>query len=236
MSVVIVPLAGPDFYTEKFGIRPLFPVSGLPLIEFVLPRRPWFSACVSGESQLIFVLRDVGLHTQKMKRFLEDRFPFARAVILSHLTHGAPMSALAGLSLASDFKAPVVVDLCDIYFDTDFDLDRHFAQHPEVDAVVPSFQSNDSKFSYLELDGMNVRKAREKMVISSSASAGVYIFRDAAAYFRCMTFCIETPEYCKIGSSYFVCPSVNGLIRDGRQVHAVTVGGARPIGELFHDE
>lgn len=232
MCLVIVPLAGPDFHSEKFGIRPLFRVGQTPLIEHVLSGRPWLSRT---DTQLVFVLRETGEHTSVVQAFLRTRYPRSQTVVLGDLTTGAPFSALAGLALSRQHAQPVVVDLADISFDIDLDPAAYFRDNVDVDALVPCFRSDDPKFSYLELDGMRVLLAREKQVISANASAGVYVFRDSSTYLRALIHALEYPELSKVGSAYFVCPSVNGLISPTRHVHAIEVSGVQPVGALFHD-
>lgn len=232
MCLVIVPLAGPDFHSEKFGIRPLFRVGQTPLIEHVLSRRPWMS---QADTQVVFVLRETGEHTREMQEFLRAHYPRSQTVVLGDLTAGAPFSALAGLSLSQHHGQPVVIDLADISFDIDFDPKAYFQDNIDVDAVVPFFLSGDPKFSYLELDGARVLRAREKQVISANASAGVYVFRDSATYLRALIHALQQPEVSKVGSAYFVCPSINGLISLSRHVHAIEVSNVQPVGALFHD-
>lgn len=129
-----------------------------------------------------------------------------------------------------------MIDLADIAFSSRFDPGSFFQApgNEGVAAVIPYFQSTDPKFSYLRLQGSRVLEAREKMVISSHASAGVYIFRDTASYLEAAAYCIRTPAVCKVGGASFVCPSVNGLIAAGRSVEGVLIEDAEPIGGLFH--
>jgi CTP:molybdopterin cytidylyltransferase MocA len=232
MSLTIVPLAGPDFYTARFGIRPLYPVGGRTLIEHVLGSRAWLRDGAS--DTLVFVLREEGAHTATMRAFLAQRYPQAAVVVLDRLSAGAPLSALAGVALAQQPDTPLLIDLADIAFTLAWDPAQYFAAHPQVDAVVPYFESDDAKFSYLTLDGPRVLMAREKHVISSHASAGVYAFRDVASYLRALAYCVQHPHICRVGAALFVCPAVNGLITGTREVHALPVGQVEPVSALFH--
>ncbi|MES2823701.1 MAG: hypothetical protein V4732_08875 [Pseudomonadota bacterium] len=234
MSVVIVPLAGPDFYTPEFGIRPLFPMRGSTLIDYVLNKRSWMPEVRSGQGQLIFVLREVGVYTTQTLEYINKCFPFASTVVLGDLTHGASFSALAGLSLTKEFNTPVIIDLADIDYELTWDHDKYFQTYKNVDAVVPYFTSDNKKFSYLKLDGVRVLEAREKFVISSNASCGVYYFRNIDAYLRALIFSVQTPGICKYKESFFVCPSINGLIAGDREVHAINVNNVEPISAMFH--
>lgn len=233
MSTTIVPLAGPDFYSTQFGIRPLFPIAGVPLIEHVLLKRPWISQACK-DDRLIFVLRDEQPHTDIMRAFIKKKFPLAKVIILDHLTAGAPFSSLAGIALSNNHQEPVIVDLADIAFETSLNPEKYFAEHLVVDAIVPYFLSQDPKFSYLELDGKRIIRAREKKIISSYASAGVYCFRNTSTYMRAIKHILDHPEDCTINDVYFVCPSINGLIGCERETHAIEVQRAEPLSTLFH--
>jgi hypothetical protein len=235
MPLLIVPLAGPDFYSEKFGIRPLYPIGNLTLIETVFSSRPWISGNSLVSNQIVFVLRDEGPNTKIMQRFIKKKYPSAQTVLLSSYTVGAPLSALAGISIFTSHRSPVVIDLADISFDMPQDFNTYFFKHPNVDAIVPYFNSEDPKFSYLKLDGPNVIQASEKQIISSNASVGVYFFRDVVTYLKSIIFCLENPKICKCGNSFYICPSLNGLIVEGRQVHALEVKNVQPFSAMFRN-
>ncbi|MBI5447658.1 MAG: hypothetical protein HY939_02890 [Gammaproteobacteria bacterium] len=233
MCLILIPLAGPDFYTEQFGIRPLYPVGHTTLIEHVLAHRPWINDHDS--NQLVFILRDEGIHTKQVQTLIMKRFPSAHTVILSDLSAGAPLSALAGLALAKQYDTPVIIDLADIVFTMPQDVCAYFYSNPYVDAVVPYFDSSNPKFSYISLDGDVVTKAREKQLISTHASTGVYFFRNVTAYLQAMIYCFQHLDICKIGASFFICPSVNGLISQNRQVRAIKVTQVEDMSTLFHE-
>lgn len=151
MALIIIPLAGPDFYTEKFGIRSLYPLGDTTLIEHVLSNRFWMHDEI-GKNQIVFVLLDMGTHTKDMQGFIAQKFPLAHNVVLSSVSPGAPFSALAGLALSSDINAPVVIDLADIRFSLSLDIEAYFSHHPRVMGLIPYFQSGDPKFSYLRIE------------------------------------------------------------------------------------
>ena len=53
----IVPLAGPDIYTRKYGLKPAYEIDGEPLLFRALHSRNWYGHSLN-EEDLIFVLRD----------------------------------------------------------------------------------------------------------------------------------------------------------------------------------
>ncbi|MCA8906840.1 MAG: hypothetical protein KDA64_02930 [Rhodospirillaceae bacterium] len=228
----IVPLAGPDLKTEAYGFRPLLTVDGRTLLDAALDDRPWRGDLAG--SDYIFVLRDVpGL--AELTDVLDARWPGHRRVVLSAVTGGAMLSALAGLVLA-DAAAPVVVDLADILFSRmDGDLAGMFAGDPGLGAAVPVFQADDACYSYLEMrDGWAVRSV-EKQVISTHASAGVYVFRTPATYLAAAAWCLEHADAVTVRGLHFVCPMVNGVVAGGLRVAAPAVADANPVSKMFHE-
>ena len=155
-------------------------------------------------------------------------------MVLSSLSIGAPFSALAGLGLTKFYDSPIIVDLVDIKFTLSLNAEMYFANHPNSIGLIPFFKSNDSQFSYLQLDGMKVIETREKDVFSTNASVGVYLFRNLKSYLQAMIFALENPEKCIVNNSYYVCPIFNGLILGQLQVDAIMVQNAEPFGKLFH--
>jgi hypothetical protein len=235
MPLVIVPLAGPDFYTKEFGIRPLYQLSNRRfLIDTVLLNRPWVSSALRGDGRIIFVLRGFDIHTETMKNHIQNTYPNSAVVVMSDMSMGAPFSASAALSQIKESDGAVVIDLADIIFNTSIDVDKFFLENPSVSALAPYFYSSNKKFSYLKLVGSNVVETREKEVISSYASAGVYCFKKPQDFMEAFIFCINTPEVCKVNGSYFICPSLNGLLRLNKSVLAVEVNNPNPVGEIFH--
>ena len=233
MSLIIIPLAGPDFYTEKFGIRPLYPLGDSTLIEHVISTRFWVKHTDEG-NQIVFVLLDVGAPTKTMQDFIAKKFPTAHCVVLGNVSSGAPFSALAGLALSKQLTTPVIVDLADIGFSLSLNVEAYFANHPKVMGLIPYFESRSPKFSYLQIEGGKVLEAREKEVISNHASAGVYIFRNVQAYLEAILFAMRNPSKCTVNNLFYVCPIFNGLISDHQEVHAIAVDHVEPLSQLFH--
>jgi NDP-sugar pyrophosphorylase family protein len=233
MSLIVIPLAGPDFVSQEFGIRPLFKVEDTTLIDYILAKRVWLNND-SQKNDVIFVLRDVGWQTEKVSSYLIDTFPLSKVVVLSSLTLGASFSVLSGVAMTNDLDQPVIVDLADIAFDITFNPKLYFDKNPSVDAVIPYFEADDPKFSYLRINGDNVLETKEKHVISSHASAGVYIFRNVASYLEAIMYSIKNREECAINDIFYICPSVNAFISAGKNVHGISVEKVVPLSVIFH--
>lgn len=224
----IVPLAGPDVYGKEGFIRPLMPIEGIPLVQKVLQSRPWFN-----EIQLIFVLRENPLLPQLRKALL-SLFPVAAFATVSHLCRGALMSAQAATSLITDFERPVIVDLVDILYKADFSPRSFFEKDDHLMGIIPYFISDNPKYSYLELDEEgSLIEAKEKVVISSFASAGTYFFRHVSAFLLAAADTITDHEEQQHQNNLFVCPSFNALSLYG-DVQGVSVELTQSLSLQFH--
>jgi len=224
----IVPIAGPDLWSPDFGLRPLLEVNGQPLIEWVLLNRPW--AIELKRSDYVFVIRAVR-DSNVLVKYFSDRWPEAHVLSLPALTDGAMLTAMAGATLCGDDEA-LIVDLADIGFDDCAPLAK-FEEDSHLGAIVPTFESSEPIYSYLDLQDGYALGAREKVVISSHASAGVYIFRDRRVFFQAAAHSFAHREL-RYNDLYYVCPMVNGVIEQGFSVHSPQVSAIAPVGKIFH--
>lgn len=216
---VIVPLAGPDFERADGSVKAEMSIRGRPLLTATLEERPWWGQVE--QSDLVFVLRE-GLASRRFaSTTLLSAYPDARVVWLSHGTGGAALSAAAGVALAARPDAPVIVDLCDILFEADTDIAGLFGQDPSLGALALTFDSRLPQYSYLRLgeDG-RMLEAREKVVISEHASAGVYAFRDAGVFFAALAHSLRHRARLSHQGALFVCPMLNGVRDEGLDVRA----------------
>lgn len=211
---VIVPLAGPDFVLSNGGVKAAVDVDGEPLLRRVLMSRPW----VVTAKAYIFVLHE----DLPSRRFADDHlsvwFPGCATVFVSRATAGAALSVAIGVAMADVADEPLIVDLADIIIDLDEDPVRRF-EDPRVHGVAVTFESSRPEYSYIRLDpsGRFV-EAAEKRVISNHASAGVYLFRNAATYYRALSIALANPHVHTYNNLFYVCPLFNGVAHAGGTV------------------
>ena len=232
----VVPLAGPQLTHPQHGLIARYPVDGVPLLKRTLETRPWWNAGRLRADDLIFVLRE-GEECAEIRDTVTAWYPGCRLVTLSQLTKGALLSALAGAAMITKLDEPLIIDLADILYDADMDIEAQFAADPSVGALAPYFEADDACYSYFRFatDG-SVAFAAEKQVISHHASAGTYIFRSTghfiAAAGRSLT---ETRSELAVGSALFVCPVLNSVVRQGARVMPIAARNIRSISKLFHE-
>jgi len=231
----VVPLAGPQLTHPRYGLIAKYPVDGAPLLRRTIETRRWWIDGRLRSADLTFVLRE-GPELEEIRAAVEGWFPRCRTVVLSHLTQGAALSALAGVAAVSDLDTPLVIDLADILYDTDADIERCFSSDA-TGAAVTYFEDRDPCYSYFRLgqDG-SVAFAAEKNVISSHASAGTYIFRTAGHFIAAVgRSLVESRAELTVGKALFVCPVVNSIVRQGLQVMPLEVRNVQSVSKLLHD-
>lgn len=231
----VVPLAGPLLTHPRHGLVVRYPVDGMPLLQRTLHTRPWWHAGRLGADDLVFVLRESAEYVT-LRDAVTGWFPGCRIATLSELTNGALLSALAGAAMITALDEPLIVDLADILYDADLDIDALFAAEPSVNALVPFFDNEDVCYSYLRFaqDG-SVAHAAEKQVISRNASAGTYIFRSTAHFIAAAGESLRQARHeLSVGNALFVCPVLNSVTRDGARVLAVPTRNVRSISKLLH--
>jgi len=215
---VIVPLAGPDFVRADGSIKALELFQGQPLLKFALDSRPWNCKV----RRYSFVLHDCEETRRFAHDFLSHWFVEYSVTYLSSFTRGAAISTLAGLSLLDDFCQPLIIDLADIIYKSNVNIQQEFEKDFSVGGIALTFESRDPQYSYLatDKDGRTVG-AVEKRVISDQASVGTYIFRDYATVLKAMAHAIENEPNQTHNNLFYVCPLFNGVIAQGGQVTLV---------------
>jgi hypothetical protein len=203
----IVPLAGPDFFNPKYGIKPLIPYKGKKLLEYLLTDRPWYRDI----KEFIFILQD----TPFSQEFIQQiEIPNARFIKITNTTKGALLTSVAAISIIHYFSEPLVLDLTDIEYDNiDFNPKELFAQ-TEIAGIIPYFNSNDSAYSYVIADDNNMLlSCAEKKVISNKASAGTYFFKDAMTFLQAVSGVLNNADGYFVNDSLYICPAYNELLK-----------------------
>lgn len=215
---VVVPLAGPDFERADGKVKAALEIEGRPLLRRALEQRPWWVAGQVGPADMIFVVRDTPASQTFAHGMLRDWYPGAGVVSIGRYTRGAALSALAGIALMERTDEPICVDLADIEYASTLDPLTRFAD-TRAGGIVLTFSSDNPAYSYLATDATGrVTGAAEKRVISNTASAGTYLFRDIACYLRALAHSLTHADAVMHRDLFFVCPLVNGLVAQGLDV------------------
>lgn len=233
----IVPLAGPQLTHPKHGLIPKYRIEGAPLLRQTIETRPWWIAGRLRAHDLIFVLRESD-ELPEIREAVSAWFPGCRIVVLSQLTKGGLLSALAGAAAVTELDEPLIIDLADILYDAKIDIEAQFANDPTVGALVTFFDADDACYSYFTFasDG-SVEFAAEKKVISRHASSGTYIFKTTGHFIAAAgRSIVDARDELTFGNALFVCPSVNAIVRSGMRVLPIAGRNIRSISKLLHSD
>ena len=215
---IIIPMAGNDFERPDGSVKAEIPVGKTTLLGATLEARSWWNTAAVP----VFVLRDQPGSRRYARETLLTRYSTARIVWLSEMSGGAAWSAAAGTALVAFPEAPVVVDLCDIIFDSDADIAAIFAADPDLGGLALTFGSRHPQYSYIRLgDDGRMLEAREKIVISDNASAGVYAFRNVAVFHLALAHSLQNRASLAHNGLLFVCPMLNGVVAHGFDVRTL---------------
>ena len=204
----VVPLAGPDFVDKKGKIKALKPFMNGFLLKKVLESRHWFHEI----SSYHFILQNNNIMRNFYASTLKDWFPNSCAAFITPPTRGAVMSVLSGVSMINNFNAPIVVDLADIYYESNNDIASVFSCNPDIGAVALTFKSTKDCYSYFRFSS-NIFdfESREKEVISSDASAGTYIFKNLPVLLYSLYYSIKNVDHISYNDLLYICPALNSL-------------------------
>ena len=212
---VVVPIAGPDFISGNGSIKGLFHLDGVPLLKRTLDSRPWYAEV----NHYSFILYDCQVARLFARDYLKLWYKNSSIVFISRFSRGATLSALAGLSVLSNFDHPLIIDLADIVFNSDVNIKCLFEESPNVDGIALFFESTNPQYSYLNCDSSGyLVEAAEKKVISSHASTGTYIFRHCGSFLMAVAHAIQNESSQAYRDLFYVCPLFNGVIDQGKQV------------------
>lgn len=212
---ILVPLAGPDYVDVNGKIKGENSYGKVSFLREILMSRRWYD---DKRNFFTFVFRDHEATRRLYNEQIKDWFTNTSAVFLSNGTCGAALTALSGISIISDFSAPLVIDLADIRYDCGSDP-IEMMRHENVSAVGLTFKSSLPIYSYLLFDkDENFILSKEKEIISANASAGTYLFKSSLVYVNSLMKVMERYKEYQYNDLMYVCPVFNGIKEQGMSV------------------
>ena len=171
---IIIPLAGPDIYDEKINIRYLKEVNNTFYIKYCIDNR--FYNNPNYEIKYHFIILESIIKKQLIKK-LEENLNIENIYILENVQKGAAYTIQSFLNNYGEMKN-FFVDLSDVIFDGG-DLD-----FSHVGAQAYYYTSKNKNHSYFIMKDNKILDSKEKKVISSNASVGLYYFSSSEIFFQ----------------------------------------------------
>lgn len=198
--------------------KPLIELDGQPLFKHAI-------SSVSAEGikmKYSFIVRQEHIDKYAIDKGIKSFLPEANVFSVLKTTRGAVETCLMAESAIADDDAIIVMD-CDLEFRSkEFiriikKILSELAESSNGGALV-SFESDQPKYSYAELDedGL-VKRTAEKEVISSHALCGAYFFSTGKEFKQIAHKLLDEPEFKK--PEYYVSLLYNYMLEKGETVY-----------------
>lgn len=210
---LLMPMAGAASRFVKNGVgcpKPLLPLHGKPLFFWAVRSLEKFVPLHS----LIFVVLAEHVASFQLDRVILELFPQAKIHVIEHVLNGPVLSCLEGLKVIDD-EEPIVINDCDHLFlcETFYRFCRR--SQSSLDGALLTFDSDDTKFSFLELDvAGNVMRTVEKQAVSRHAICGAYFFRNRRTLEQAAATYLQECMY----SEFFVSGLFNVMAARGARI------------------
>ncbi|MFC5407311.1 glycosyltransferase family 2 protein [Cohnella soli] len=223
---IVIPVAGAGRRFREAGyVQPkmLIEAAERPMLYWALDSLfPGFKQ----ENLLIVCLKE-HLRRTYLWDVVRSAFPEANVVSIPGVSRGqAETVYLAREHYKED--EPLIIYNCDTYM-------RGRAAHtisrldPDIDGLISVFQSTDPSMSYVDLDADgSVRSVREKEVISSWATTGLYYFASTRRFLALVEEAFKEPLPAE--GEWYVAPLYNRLIERGGKVAVDYADCCYPLG------
>lgn len=215
---ILMPMGGLGQRFRDAGIdtpKPLIDVNGIPMFKKALASYDSYP----GDKHHIFVIRKDTDDEYGLANQIREILPDAKIKILDHNTRGAVETCMVAEEFI-DPELPLVIMDCDIAFDAGnyFELIQDAITDDHYDGLLLSFDSDQPRYSYAEIDKDNiVVRTAEKVVISNHALMGAYFFTHASSFIDAAKQLMRN-EISDTMKEYYVSLIYNILIENNKRI------------------
>ena len=220
MINVVVPMAGNGSRfaeTGEINPKPLIEVlHNKRMIEYVIDY-----LALPESHRFIFVCLDDHHRAFDLHRFFRARTNDYELVVSKNVTRGPAATAL----LAQDFiddGSELIIAYCDSFLTIDLASFLRHARERHAHGALITYPSHSATDAYAEIDGDGrILRTAEKEIISATAAAGCYYFREGRDFVASAREMIAGQS--NNHTELFVCPVYNELIRRGKIVISFSI-------------
>jgi NDP-sugar pyrophosphorylase family protein len=220
MINIVVPMAGNGsrfVETGQIVPKPLIEVlHGKRMIEYVIDY-----ATLPEAHRFIFVCLEDHHRAYDFHRFLQQNINDYELIVSKNVTRGPAATALLAKEFVDD-GCELIIAYCDSFYTrTSASFLRH-SRERRADGALITYPSESAMDGYAEIDGDGrVLRTAEKEIISATAAAGFYYFREGRDFVAAASAMMSRrSDRC---TELFVCPVYNELIRRGKVVISVSI-------------
>lgn len=211
--------AGSRFQQAGYSLpKPLIPIDGKPMIEWVLSTLP--------ECKTTFIVQSQHIRDFDIARILESIRPDCNILETDGLTEGAACTTLLAERYI-DKADNLLIANSDQYvefFQPKNDFEKYF---DHLDGTIFVFNNNHPKWSYAKVDRKTnyITEVAEKNPISNWATCGIYYWDAADFYYKSVYKMIFNNK--RVNNEFYICPAYNEAIESG---HKFTI---EPVREMW---
>lgn len=195
--------------------KPLIDIFGKPMIQVVVENvRP---IC---EHQFIFICSAEHIQKYNLEKLLDAIAPGCIIVQAEHITEGAACTVLLSEQYIDGENALMIAN-SDQY--VNIDINYYLAMGGRSDGFIMTMTASDPKWSFIQYDGSGVVvQVKEKEVISSEATVGIYNFKHGKDFVRAAHNMID--KNIRVNHEFYVAPVYNELILEGKKITFYNIG------------
>jgi HAD superfamily hydrolase (TIGR01509 family) len=177
---ILIPMAGEGSRFKQVGYtvpKPMIEINGKPMIQHVVDN-------LNIDANFIFCIRKDHEEQFNISEFIKKFEPSAKFVIIDSLTEGAACTTLLAKELIDNEQELMIVnsDQLVVFNSNEF---YHAMNNENIDGSILTFESDETKWSYVSLDEHNkVTNVVEKEVISNHATVGMYYWSKGSNYVK----------------------------------------------------
>lgn len=213
----VMPVAGLGSRFATVGItkpKPLIKIGGKPMVRWAAASIPFVN-----DGDFVFIVRQAHVDRFEIDDRLREIFsPSTDVIIIDSLTDGPACTARLAMETI-DKSEPVIITDSDHYFQSEAYSALVSEEPTEIDGAIPVFESQNEGLSYSAVnEERQITRIKEKEPISAYANIGAYYF---AAFGDFLTALERTEaDDQRVNDEYYVAPTYNELIADGKTVVA----------------
>lgn len=223
---LIMPMggAGSRFFKDGFVMpKPLIKINDAPFLY-------WATLSISNfidVEDITFVVLQQHIDEFKIDEIIRKYFPNSKIEVIPQLLNGAVLTCMEGVKHIND-ELPIIFNDCDhMFICEEFYKFCKAGKFDELDGALLTFESNDPKYSFLEMDETgNVIHTVEKKAVSNNAICGAYYFKNKELFLNCANEYLSKCNY----SEYFVSGVYNVMAEHSMKIANFTCDMHLPFG------
>jgi NDP-sugar pyrophosphorylase family protein len=212
---IVIPMAGRGSRFSSAGYttpKPLIPVGGRPMIEWVIEN-------IRPERAHRFIFLCLAEHLERYPEVpaaLRNLCPGCEIVPVSQVTEGAACTVLLAREFI-DSAEPLMIANSDQIVDLPINDYLAAGDASDIAGLIMTFWSDHPKWSYCRMrDDGTVSEVVEKQVVSNEATVGIYNFAQGSEFVRAADAMIAADL--RVNGEFYVAPCYNQLINAGDKV------------------